>query len=61
MGVLTIMALSTYGGSAQKATRGTLFRLQFLRRPGKDFSSEVYERVKESVIRFVIKKGPKRS
>ena len=50
MGVLTIMALSTYGGSAQKATRGTLFRLQFLRRPAKDFSSEVYERVKESVI-----------
>lgn len=44
------MVRYTYGGSAQKAKRGTLFRLQFLRRPGKDFSSEIYERVKESVI-----------
>lgn len=44
------MVRYTYGGSAQKAKRGTLFRLQFLRRPGKDFSSEIYERLKESVI-----------
>ena len=44
------MARSIYEGFAQKAKRVTLFRLQFLRRPGKDFSSEVYERVKESVI-----------
>ena len=44
------MARYTYGDSAQKAKRGTLFRLQFLRRPGKDFSSEIYERLKESVI-----------
>ena len=44
------MARYTYGDSAQKTKRGTLFRLQFLRRPGKDFSSEIYERLKESVI-----------